>query len=352
MRQPFFRKSHNCWYVKDSAGRFVRLDPNKTKAFDLWHQMVQSLETQGVHATILGIAEAWLGAHDGVVSDHVFSKYQRTLLEFCKAHQDLKVCDCDKSLVLKWLRLKRPGRLRKDKTRGEPRQWSLATQRDNGRVIQRVLKWAVDEGMILRNPISGLRFKSPEPRSTIIDPTAHETMIRDCMSQTKDRSFALYLIASHCGARPQQIREVTVAHVIEGAWVFQHHKTKHKTGRPLVVYLSPCLETLTKILADRYREGPLFRNGRQEAWKKDTVAQRMRRLRIRCGLPPGTIAYSYRHTFATDALLAGNTLATVAQLLGHTSTAMVAKVYGHLDQHREHLRQAAARTAQRRQQGS
>jgi site-specific recombinase XerD len=62
----------------------------------------------------------------------------------------------------------------------------------------------------------------------------------------------------------------------------------------------------------------------------------------------GVIAYAYRHTFATDALLAGNDLATVAAMLGHKDVSMVSKVYGHLDQNQKHMHAAVAKTAARR----
>ena len=42
------------------------------------------------------------------------------------------------------------------------------------------------------------------------------------------------------------------------------------------------------------------------------------------------IPYGYRHTFATDALAQGVPDAQVAQLLGHSSTAMLHKHYAHL----------------------
>jgi len=53
-------------------------------------------------------------------------------------------------------------------------------------------------------------------------------------------------------------------------------------------------------------------------------------------------AYSYRHTFTTDALLAGVDLTKVAALLGHSDAAMVARVYGHVGKHGQPLRDAAA----------
>ena len=49
MRKPFYRKSHKCWYCKDASGKFIRLDPEESVAWEMWSR-IQS-------ATQLG----WLG---------------------------------------------------------------------------------------------------------------------------------------------------------------------------------------------------------------------------------------------------------------------------------------------------
>jgi site-specific recombinase XerD len=128
-------------------------------------------------------------------------------------------------------------------------------------------------------------------------------------------------------------------------WAFDKHKTD-KSGRHLVVYLSPCMATLTKILMQSTRKH-LFVNEDGQQWKQDTVSMTMRRLRQRLGIDAITV-YAYRHSFATDALLAGNSLAVVAELLGHSDTRMVGKVYGHLDQQKSHLLDAVNETAKKR----
>ena len=69
---------------------------------------------------------------------------------------------------------------------------------------------------------------------------------------------------------------------------------------------------------------------------------RFRRKRRRGLLEKGTTAYLYRGAFATDALENGVPIATVAELLGHQSTAMVSKHYSSLSERTEHLRKAAA----------
>ncbi len=161
----------------------------------------------------------------------------------------------------------------------------------------------------------------------------------------------LYLIASKCGTRPSQIRSVRRSNVTPevDAWVFAKHKTAKKTKKQLVVAMPPCVATLTRILLHRSKgDDLLFKQLSGAPWKKDTVARRLNRLRKRIGISDSYIAYAFRHTFATEALLAGNHVATVATMLGHVDGRMVTKVYGHLDQHRGHLIDAAAKTAARR----
>jgi integrase len=74
----------------------------------------------------------------------------------------------------------------------------------------------------------------------------------------------------------------------------------------------------------------------------------MERLRKRLDLPAGTVAYLYRHTLATDALVAGHSTAIVAKLLGHTDTRMVAKVYGHLEKQPQFMLEASRSVASSR----
>jgi integrase len=58
------------------------------------------------------------------------------------------------------------------------------------------------------------------------------------------------------------------------------------------------------------------------------------------------VSYTYRHTYATDALEQGLGVAQAAELLGHTSTDMGMQHYQHLSEKREHLLQAARQARQ------
>jgi integrase len=353
MRKPFYRKSHNCWYVKDTVGRFIRLDPDEETAHRMWLQMlaIKSLNDRSPFAVL---AEAWLQEHESLVSPTKFEMIGGYIAAFLPAADGLTALDITPGLVAKWLAEPKPGRLRKDGSRGPEKLWAQSTRRDAAGAIKRVYRWAHGTGKISRNPLFSFSVPEGVPRVVTVAHDAHELLVREMMKLSDDRTFAQYLIASKCGARPQQIREVTREHVLPDhtAWVFaaDEHKTGKRTNRMLVVYLSPCLQTLTRILLSqsRSRSPHLFTNSDGEKWKKDTVAQRMRRLRKRFGLPDDLIIYAYRHTMATEALLAGVPIATVSVLMGHTDTRMVAQRYGHLDQHKQYLIDATAQMAARR----
>lgn len=371
MRKPFFRKKLKCWYVKNEAGKFIRLDPDEETAYRMWEQM---REVQRVGTTdkirFASLAEAWY--LENQVETERFSITARYVARFAEYVGDTLALDVTKQQMMSWLTQAKPGRLRKDNTRSPRKPWGKTTRKDAARSVNSVYAWALGRGKISRNPLYGLKVPCGDPRAVIVSPAQHAACIEECQAfvvprkskkggppkqsntpkkrRRKNPAFALYLIASRCGARPRQIREVTAANVLPdfSAWVFADHKSKEKTQKPLIVYLPPCLQTLTRILVEARPTGPLFLNSKGRPWKKDTVGQAMDRLVERAKLPDNITVYAYRHSFATDALLAGQPIAVVAQLMGHSDARMVAKVYGHLDQHRQHLIDAVVHMSKKR----
>jgi len=128
--------------------------------------------------------------------------------------------------------------------------------------------------------------------------------------------------------------------------VIEQHKTAKKTGKPRVIYLAPeMLEMSRRLVAER-PEGPLFPSRKMNRpFSKNAIRIRFRRLREKLPHLNGVVAYTYRHSYATDALENGVGIAQVAELLGHTDTRMVSRNYGHLNQKVAHMREAAKKAA-------
>lgn len=218
--------------------------------------------------------------------------------------------------------------------------WSQSTQRQAIVAVKRVVNWAFDEGHIRRKPLRKLKRPAMKRRETLISKADHKAIIK-----STDAAFADFAVALRAtGARPGEIRSVTAAMVNldAGIWVLPDHKTAAKTGRPRIIYLTPAMVALTKKLVAKNPSGPLFRNRHGKPWTSNAIRCRMRRLRAKLDLPEGTVAYSYRHSFATDSLERGIPVADVAQLLGHVDLKQL-QTYGHLDQRTQHMRQAAAK---------
>jgi integrase len=341
MRKPFFRTDKKCWYVKDSNGKFIRLSKDKDEAHEIWAVMVSRRDISQHNPTFRAVAEEFLRHLELEVSPKFLARMAAYFGYFLEEFGEIRMKDINSSDLLMWTASPKPHK-------GARRAWGKASRKDVITAFKRLFRWAMERQIITVDRICHLRCESPPPRDTLISQETHNAMIKACMAHRKSRCFALYLMACRSGARPGQIRELRRRNVAPSgdAWVFQDHKTRRKTGAPLVVYLSPCLQTLTKILS-HHRRDHLFLNSTGKPWRHHSVAARFTALREKLGVEGRLYNYAYRHTFATEALLAGNHIATVAKLLGHTGTEMVSRVYGHLDQHQDHLLDAVVKTARR-----
>jgi integrase len=159
-----------------------------------------------------------------------------------------------------------------------------------------------------------------------------------------------------------------------------------------VVYLNDRALEIVRRRVPRFPEGPILRNAEGRQWNMSStncLFQRVRRKlglrRIRSlGLIPAPLPrltgrleqkdpakrsehfkaviarrkviaqlawdhgtkysiYSMRHAFCTEALENGIDAITVSVLMGHRDTTMISRVYSHINQRHEHMRQAANR---------
>jgi integrase len=344
VKKPWFWKSRGRWYLDTIDGR-IDLGEDKDAAFDAWAAMLASESRKATKdPTFAELAKLFLVESSGRVERGelaltTHSDYVWYLDSFTKRWPAIEVSRLEPSHVSDWMA-------------GNP-GWGSSARRHAIGSIKRVLNWGRKERRITANPIEDLARPSPRRRQAMITDDDHARLVQaaggDKFAGKIDRQFRLALIAiRHCGGRPQDIARARVEYVDPACtkWTLPEHKTRRHTERPRVVYLSPCLTTITRMLMAGRSTGPLFR-GRRGGITTNAITCRMRRLKAELGIDPAVVFYSYRHTYITEAMGRGVDVAMIAELTG-TSITMIERNYGHLAAKHEHLRAAAAKAMGRK----
>ena len=98
----------------------------------------------------------------------------------------------------------------------------------------------------------------------------------------------------------------------------------------------PALLKSANGLRLKHPDGPLFRTRRDTPWTQRALGSRLYRLSCKLGFH--VCPYAVRHTFATDAIIRGVDLQTIATLMGHVDLKMLSRIYQHLRRRSDHLR--------------
>jgi integrase len=335
-RKPYFRESDG-WWVSRFHGAYVKLAKgraNEVQADKRFHELMalEAVNTplESAEATTASLCEQFLAWSHRENSPTTYEFYRSFLQTFVDLYGTVRVRDLKPYHVTRWFE-------------AHP-SWNQSTRRCALTALKRPLNWAVEEGYLADSPLKKVKKPPVLRRERVVTAGEHETIT----ATVRDDAFRTFLAAMRgTGCRPGEVAKVTAEQfdADEGTWTFRRHKTVKKTNRPRVVYLTPALVELCRQLAARHPEGPLFRNSRGKPWSTNAIRCRFRRLRAKLKMGPGVVAYSYRHTFATEGLEAGVPIATMAELLGHVDTTMVSEHYGHLHEKADHLRDAARRAA-------
>lgn len=229
--------------------------------------------------------------------------------------------------------------------------WNSSTRAIAYDAVMICLNWAVEERLLDSNPC---RARKRRPKSlsrgaqVLVSPAIHQRLLT--RTSRTNPTFALVVrLLWATGARPHELylARAEHLHLADGCLVVPSALTKRRStlrqARDSVVFLPDDLLAEVAGLAKRYPDGPLFRTRSGEGWDQNHLSITFTRYRKRLGLPKGSLsAYGYRHTYATDFLRRGGSVAVLAQLL-NTSVAMIDRHYGHLEAYRASLRTEAVR---------
>lgn len=332
--KPWYWEARDGWYVTIDGQRHRLADgeKNRARADQVFHALMAErgkpttttvdLVTGDVVVSFLEYCEA--ACARGEIKPVTFSEYRRRLRDFFKSMRTVKVADLRPIHVTAWL--------------DQHPIWGTTWRHGIVTAIKRAFRWARQQGLISADPLLDLSKPRPKRRELVPNATQVQRAIDGCVAP-EFRDFLTILWGTGC-RRSEAIGltadQLDLAH---GRWVAKG-KTTARTGKQRVVYLTPELVELCGRLARRWPTGPILRNTQGNPWKPNAINWQICRLRKRTGLSNEVTCHGLRHLFATDALSAGVPIATVAELLGHQSTAMISKHYSHLADRQDVLRSA------------
>jgi integrase len=337
--KPFYRRFNDTWYVQLGKSQIplAKGRQNEKEAYRRYYEVMAEqpmgrMPNPLPHATAAAVSDLFLEWCQKHNAGPTYEWYRRYLQDFCEHCGRMRVEELRPFHVTRWVDL-------------HP-EWKAA-RRCAIIAVKRAFNWAADEGLITSSPVKKMQKPSATARDRVLTPEERQQIFSNYPEGDSFREFLFAL--QETGARPGEIARVTAAHadLKAGIWVFHQHKTakRQKIKKPRVIILTPAMIELTRTLVAKYPEGPLFRNKKGRPWDRNAIRCRFRRIRKKLKLGGNLVAYLYRHTFTTDALENGAGIAEVCELLGHTGTDMVMRHYQHLQERREHLRQAAMKGA-------
>jgi integrase len=243
------------------------------------------------------------------------------------------------------------------------------------RTIVRVGNWAKQQKLIRRNPIKGIKRPKSQPRkNTYIQPAD----LKRALAAAGVASDAL-LFLKLTGCRPKEMRDAEARHFDPQGKCLEFPADESKGEQePRTILLDDDALAMIQRLALKYPAGPLFRNEDDNGWTCSALNCACRRIELKTGekdsvpqpfkikgvvqlikrgknkgkvqmrnikkVKPGTgikiSPYRLRHTWATDAAVAGKNILLVAKLMGHKDLTMLNKVYARLEAKSDDLRAA------------
>jgi integrase len=316
-------------YYATIAGHKTPLDADEEKAQEMYERLKRKekapdFQDNNTCRTIFYLYLDYVEKESP--ASYRISKY--SLSSFIDHHKELMVKDLRAVHVQEWLN-------------GHP-GWGDSMQNTVVGWLVAALNWAAkpENRYITRNPIAGISRPAGKSRGeeAVIDPADHKTLTDGSNERLRDIVFCL----QQTGMRPGMACTITAADCDFGNRVITlaRHKTVKKTGTPIKIPMTEPLAEMLQRLCREHPQGPIFLTRRGRPYTSNYLSEHVGRTRKRLGIEARLTPYGYRHTTATTLLQAGVDDAKVAQILGHTTTAMLYRHYGHLSKFMRPLAEA------------
>jgi len=324
---PFFVTARGVWRVQIN-GRQVNLGPDQSQAWKKYHEiMARPPEVEA--SLVVGVIEGFLDWCQRRVdrqeleprSYEWYRQHVQSFVDWLPAPKMLTVDRLKPFHVQNWLDSK--------PTWGHNHRVGAIT------AIKRAFNWAEQQGHILKSPIRQIVKPTAKRREQFLTASDFKALL----AVVKDATFRDVIeFCWETGCRVQEVRVIEAVHfqADRGRVELPAALAKGKKW-PRSIVLTRRAEEIVRRLASRHPKGLLFRNARGNAWTAQTFNCRFCRIENKLGVKYTLTAL--RHSFATRLLEAGTDHITVAALLGHRDATMLARVYQHVGEKNNYLRE-------------
>jgi integrase len=330
--QPYYKKTRHAWYANIGPNkRPVKLGTEEGAAEKKYHALVPHRQPVGTDSTIGELPDRYLDHCKRNRAESTYQAHLRVAESFVRHVGVLRVSALKAHHVSGWIDAIYP-------EAGPTYRHTLIS------TLKRAFKWAADQGHIDRSPIRNVKPPAPRSRDIYISPEQWDKLVAKVAKANDGGCLLDYITVLHeTRCRPLEARRVEARHFDPDGrcWVFPAEESKGKR-QSRVVRLTDRAFAFCQRLALKNPTGSMFRNSRGKPWTRYSLYCRFYRLSEKLGFH--VCSYAIRHTFATDAIIRGVDLVSIAILMGHTDLKMLQKVYSHVQKRSDHL-QAALRKA-------
>jgi integrase len=316
MNLPYYKSSHKCWYCKFDR-KDVRLDPDKDKAHEIYHQLMAG-KLDRSNPGVLPLLDAFLEYvhHNRAKGSYLF--YRHFVRSFAATIPNIKVSQLMPDHVTAWA----------SKLYENPN-----TKRNAIRAIQRSLSWACKGGLIQSSPLASVEKPAPVPKELYFTDEQYQQIVNSVDGGFKD----LVVFMRLTGCRVQEVR------ILKSEWLnhenrcFTIPKELAKGKKEARIILLN--EEAYNMVKDR--SGFIFTNTQGRPWTAKAIQAKCHHLAEQLGFPItlGTL----RKVFITNALINGVDPISLSKIVGHKSLTMINEVYSRLEKHSEYMHSALDR---------
>jgi len=379
--KPWYRKGEKAWYVTIN-GKQINLGKNKKVAYEAFYDLMNKPEKSVIRSgSVAETVEHFLDWTKVNRAESTYQWYRDIVGRFLDAVPGLQVSQLKPYHVESWM---------------DANQWGSEYRRACVTALKRVFNFAVKQEYIESNPLQNLEKPEAGSRDLVISPGEYKEILR-CVP---DRNFSdLLVLLWETGCRPQEATKARPKHVdLKVGSITFPPKEAPKGKKTRVIYLT---DAALEIVQRNMFNDPLFLNTNGVPWTAFAIDCRFKAMQLQMGkaemkkrgisVPDAEIdefaaalptaikkrngetvektnaelrreardklirqkvapftskyyAYAFRHSYGYHAWTGGRVPPEeIAKLMGHASTDMLYKIYGHVERNPEYMRNAARR---------